>query len=204
MMALGVAFLFIAAIRYRRLLLLIPVVALLVLVLPWSQAYVERFAEGLQFADLATQMRLGEYQDALTLISRYPVLGVGFIGTPDIDIYLGVASVYFTIAENMGLLGLGAFIVLMGWTFGYAWQARRHLDDHPGLRAIWLGLLAGLIGALANGFLDHYFFNLEFHHAITIFWIYVGLTLAATRIALQDTVRDSVVDQVKATCPIKR
>jgi hypothetical protein len=154
------------------------------MVLPLSQTYINRFLEGFQFADLATQMRLGEYKDALILIGRYPLLGVGFAGTPDIDIYLGVASVYFTIASNMGLLGLLGFFAVMTAVFVYAWSARAAVRATPGLDAIWLGIQAGLIGALANGVLDHYFFNLEFMAAATIFWIYVGLMLATTRISL--------------------
>jgi O-antigen ligase len=186
MLAFGAAILFIALLRYRKLLIVLSVFALLLLLTPWSQAYIERFVEGFQFADLATQMRLGEYQDALTLITRYPLLGVGFAGTPDIDIYLGVANVYLTIASNMGLLGLLAFLVTMAAIFVYSWGARPHLiSAGNGLYAIWLGLTAGLIGALANGVFDHYFFNLEFQHAVTIFWTFVGLSLATIRIATE-------------------
>jgi O-antigen ligase len=185
LVAFGTALAFIGAGRYRKLLAVLVVVGVLLLALPFSQVYVEHLVEAFQVADLATQMRVGEYGDALVLISRYPLFGVGFAGTPDIDIYLGVACVYLTIAESMGLVGLAAFLVLMGGVFAYAASARRAVDQTPGLRAIWLGLLAGLVGALTGGVVDHYFFNIDFHHAITIFWMFVGLTLAATRLALQ-------------------
>ncbi len=186
MMAFAAAVVFVAALRYRKLLIVLGVMGLLLLLLPWTQAYIERFVSGFQFqnADLATQMRFGEYKDALILIGRYPLLGVGFAGTPDIDIYLGVANVYLTIGGNMGFLGLIAFFTLIAALFIYAWQARPYLDLLPGAQAIWLGLLAGLIGALVNGIFDHYFFNLDFHHAVTIFWIFVGLILAMTRTVL--------------------
>ena len=88
---------FVALARYRRLLPWLAVAALLLLFLPITQAYVARFVEGFQGTDLATQMRFGEYKDALILIGRYPVFGVGFAGAPDVDVYLAVASVYFTI-----------------------------------------------------------------------------------------------------------
>jgi O-antigen ligase len=185
MLAFGAALVFIAALRYRKLLLILALIAVLILVLPWTQFYVTRLVEGFQGADLATQMRFGEYQDALTLIMRYPLLGVGFSGTPDVDLYLGVANVYLTIASNMGLLGLGAFLLLMGAVFLYAWQASEWLNRVPGLRPILLGLLAALVGALANGIFDHYFFNIGFHPAVTILWTYMGLTLASSRIALE-------------------
>lgn len=185
MAALAVALLFIASLRYRKLLLILGLAGLVLVLLPWSQTYIARFIEGVQGEDLATQMRVGEYTDALILITRYPLFGVGFSGAPDIDIYLGVSSVYLTIAENMGLLGLAAFGILMAAVFIYAWRARTHLDWVPGMRPIWLGLCAALIGALIGGMLDHYFFNLEFHHAITIFWLFVGMLLASTRIVLE-------------------
>src|SRR5512136_1350138 len=59
----------------------------LVLILPQTQGYVTHFFDGLQVlgdaqgGDLSTQMRVGEYTDALILIQRYPVFGVGFTGT---------------------------------------------------------------------------------------------------------------------------
>lgn len=169
--------------RYPRLLVVMALLAIGVLLLPFSQDIVQRFVEGFQGADLATQMRFGEYKDALILINRYPLLGVGFTGTPDIDIYLGVASVYLTMAGNMGLLGVAAFFILIIALFWYAWSARDMVVRVPGLEAIWLGSLAGIIGALFNGIFDHYFFNLDFHPAVAIFWIFVGLVLAITRIA---------------------
>jgi polysaccharide biosynthesis protein PslJ len=182
MIAFGVALFFIGAMRYRRILLIPLVLAAILLVLPWSQAYIERFIAGFQGEDLATQMRFGEYTDAIRLITRYPLFGAGFLGAPDIDIYLGVSSVFLLIAENMGLLGLATFIALMISIFIYAWRARQHLDSVPELNPIWLGLLAALLGALVNGVVDHYFFNLEFHHAILIFWIFVGMMLATARV----------------------
>lgn len=185
LLAFGAALLFIAALRYRKLLLFLAGGAVLFLVLPWTQFYVVRLLEGFQGADLATQMRFGEYRDALTLISRYPLLGVGFSGTPDIDIYLGVANVYLTIASNMGLLGLAVFLVLMVSVFVYGWNIREGVRLVPGLRPIHLGLLAGIVGALANGMFDHYFFNLAFHPAVTIMWIFIGLSLASSQLGAE-------------------
>ncbi|MEZ4516235.1 MAG: hypothetical protein R3C44_05130 [Chloroflexota bacterium] len=58
-------------------------------------------------------------------------------------------------------------------------QAARLDEQHD---AVWLGLHAALIGALVAGIFDHYLFNLEFHHAVTIFWTIVGLATASTRL----------------------
>jgi len=120
---LAAACLFLGAIRYRRLLIALVVVGLLILILPQTQTYVQHFIAGTRVQDLATQMRVGEYKDALTLISRYPWFGVGFGGAPSIDLYIGVSSVYLLMAENMGLVGLGAFLLIMALYFFHGWQA---------------------------------------------------------------------------------
>lgn len=187
MFGLAAGLAFVAAVRYRRLLPYMLVVAIGLLMLPMAQGYIGRFIEGFQGQDLATQMRFGEYKDALTLIQRYPLIGVGFAGTPDIDIYLGVANVYLTIAQVMGLLGLVAFFTVIITVFGYAYFNRRWFEVHPQRDAIWLGLHAALVGGLVAGFFDHYLFNLEFHHAVTVFWIFLGLATAATHLGASDT-----------------
>ncbi len=173
---------FVAVARHRRLLPYMLVAGLLILLLPVTQGYVGRFLEGFQGQDLATQMRFGEYKDAFILIQRYPLFGVGFAGTPDIDIYLGVASVYLTIAQVMGLLGLIAFFAIIVTVFGYAYFNRHYFKVNERLDPVWLGLHAALVGALVAGVLDHYLFNLDFHHAVTIFWFFIGLATAATRV----------------------
>lgn len=173
---------FVTVARYRRLLPYLVVAGLLLLLLPMTQEYVGRFFEGFQGDDLATQMRFGEYKDALIAIGRYPIFGVGFAGTPDIDIYLAVANVYFTIAIRMGAFGLLAFFVVMGTLFGYAFVNRSAFRGDEQRDALWLGLHAALIGGLVAGVFDHYLFNMEFHHAVTVFWFLVGLATAATRL----------------------
>lgn len=175
-----------ALVRYRRLLPLLLIGGLLLLFLPATQDYVTHFIEGLQAQDLATQMRLGEYRDALTLIGRYPVFGVGFASAPDLDLYLGVSNVYLLIAEEMGLVGLGAFLGLVGMLFALAWRVRRSALADARLEPLWLGLHAALVGALVGGLFDHYFFNLDFHHAITLFWMVFGLAAAASQLAASE------------------
>ncbi len=176
---------FIAIARYRRLIPYMLLVAVTFLILPISQGYLLRFVEGFQGLDLATQMRFGEYRDAASLITRYPLFGVGFAGSPDIDLYLGVANVYLTIGEQMGILGLLAFLAVLAAVFGYAFLNRHIFRENDRLDSVWLGLHAALVGALVAGIFDHYLFNIDFHHAITVFWLFIGLAVAATRIGSQ-------------------
>jgi hypothetical protein len=36
------------------------------------------------------------------------------------------------------------------------------------------------------GVFDHYLFNMEFHHAVTVFWLLVGMAVAATRLGREE------------------
>lgn len=182
-LALGASVAFLAVVRYRKLIPSGIFVLLLILVLPVTQSYVVRLLEGFTGSDLATQMRFGEYRDAWSLIARYPLFGVGFAGSPDLDLYLGVANVYMSIAQQMGLLGLAAFSVVIGAAFVKGWLGRVYFLNHPRHDAIWLGYLAALVGGLAAGVFDHYLFNTEFHHTVTAFWLVVGLVAATGRLA---------------------
>lgn len=173
---------FIALLRYPKLLLVMILAAALIVVLPWTQEYTLHFVEGLQIRDLATQMRMGEYRDALTLMARYPLFGVGFAGSPDIDLYLGVAMVYLTIGGEMGLLGLAAFIAVIGTLWAAGWRVRTVPETGSRPDALWLGLYAALVAGLVGGIFDHYLFNLDFHHSVTIFWLFVGLAAAVARL----------------------
>ena len=179
---LGVAVALLALLRYRKLLPIILLAGLVILLLPQTQAYVQHFIEGVRGEDLATQMRFGEYKDAFILISRHPWFGVGFAGAPDIDTYIGVSSVYLLMAEETGLVGLGTFlwIVVLGMTRMLRGARRLALQGNPRLEAILWGLLIALAGALFSGTLDHYFFNINFQHAVALFWLCLGLGISIT------------------------
>ncbi len=177
---LGVALVVLALLRYRRLGLLLLLALLLIGLLPVTQTYVQHFIQGLRGEDLATQMRFGEYRDALTLIGRYPIFGVGFAGSPDIDTYVSVASVYLLMAVEMGVVGLTAFLVVMAVLFYRAWQAWHRLPRETLLEPLWWGFHAAIVGALVGGIFDHYFFNLNFQHSVAFFWLFVGLATVAT------------------------
>ena len=182
MMAAAAGLGLIALLRYPKLLLVMALAALLIFVLPWTQEYTLHFIEGVQLEDLATQMRIGEYLDALELIGRYPLFGVGFAGSPDIDLYLGVAMVYLTIGGEMGLLGLAAFVAVIGTLLANGWRVRRLAEANSRRDAVWLGLYAAVVAGLVGGVFDHYLFNLDFHHSVTIFWLFVGLAASAARL----------------------
>lgn len=190
-LGLGVSLVVIAFIKYRRLLPILALGAVLFWFVPITQNYISHLLDAFAGADLATQMRIGEYQDAFTLISRYPIFGVGFLGSPDLDTYIGVSSVYLLMAEQMGIVGVAAFLLTMGIFFYrslLAWLDG--LQDDARLSPILLGVCAALIGAMTAGVVDHYFFNLDFPHSVTLFWVFVGLGVTAILRFQKENVED--------------
>jgi hypothetical protein len=148
----GVSLVFIAFVKYRWLLPILIVGAIVFWFIPITQDYIAHLLDAFAGADRATQMRLGEYQDAFTLISRYPIFGVGFLGSPDLDTYIGVSSVYLLMAEQMGLVGVAVFLLTLGIFFWNALQAWLDgLRDDALLAPILLGVCAALIERVEKG-----------------------------------------------------
>lgn len=184
-LALGSGLTLIACMRYRRMIPVMLLAGLIFLSLPQAQNYLARLLQAFQGADLATQMRIGEWTDSLRLIARYPLFGVGFTGTPQIDIYTDVANMYLIMANQIGLTGVLIFLAAMAGVFAYglrAWQTAKH---DPDLAAIHLGYHAALLTALVNAVADLYFFRLDFQSSITWFWLIVVLCIASSRLALE-------------------
>jgi hypothetical protein len=50
-------------------------------------------------------------------------------------------------------------------------------------------LHAAIIGGVVSGAFDHFFFSLDFHHSVTIFWLLIGLATAATELVIRRTER---------------
>jgi len=178
-LGLSLALLLVGAVRYKRILLLFLIGAVALLATPMGQDIVERFVSGFSTTDRATAFRVGEYYNAWVLIQRYPLLGIGFGSSPDIDVTAGVSSVYLLVAEQTGLLGLAVYLVALGSAWLVGWRALRRTAD-PRRQAIVAALFGALTGALVAGMLDHYFANQSFPHAVALFWLYAAaLTVAA-------------------------
>ena len=138
---------------------------------------IARFVSGFSTADRATAFRVGEYANALTLLQRYPLLGIGFGVSPDIDVTAGVSSVYLLVAEQTGLLGLAAFATALAATWWIGFRSLRTMPNDR-LKAVRTAFLAALSGALVAGLLDHYFANQAFPHAVALFWLVAALLTA--------------------------
>ncbi len=176
-----VAVVFLATVRYRRFWWFLLAAALLLILLTlglgWGGPALERFRQGIFFQDLANRMRLAEFANALAILGRYPTFGVGLGSAPDVDLSTGVSSLYLTIAERMGLLGLVSFLALIGGALAQGLRLARQEEER-------LALLASVVAALGTGLLDHYFFNLEFPHMVLLLWGMLGLATSVDRLHL--------------------
>jgi O-antigen/teichoic acid export membrane protein len=85
-------------------------------------------------------------------------------------------------------VGVATFLIVMATLFGSAWRVRKQASARPDLEPIWWGFHMALFGALVGGVFDHYFFNLDFHHSVTLFWLYVGLAAVSTRLLKEPAV----------------
>ena len=184
MLAMAAGLFLMGVLRYRRYLPILIFAGLALLVLPQTQIFVERFIQAFTGTDLATQMRLGEYTDSLRLISQYPVFGVGFTGTPSIALYTDVASMYLIMANQIGLVGLALFLMMIAGIFAFGLHAWPSARQNPALEAIHLGLHAAILALMVNAVADLYFFRLDFQASISLMWLVIGLALAASRLAL--------------------
>ncbi|RMF01854.1 MAG: hypothetical protein D6768_09650 [Chloroflexi bacterium] len=169
----------IGLLRYRKMIWAMVALAAVVVLLPQTQLYVARFVEGIRGEDLATQMRFGEYKDAFNLISRYPLTGVGFFGTPDIDVYVGVSSVYLLLAQQLGLVGAGLYILIGAGFLLIVFGAFRQLPAGHRLEGPLLAYGAAILGAMVGGVFDHFYLNLTFIHIAALYWMVMGLGMVA-------------------------
>lgn len=192
----------IAIVRYRRLLPPLMLAVALFLFLPQTQAYLDRLIQAFQGADLATQMRIGEWSDSLTLIGRYPFFGVGFTGTPEIDIYTDVANMYLIMANQIGITGVIIFLLCMAGIFAYGLRAWRPAKRDRAFTAIHLGFHVALVTALINAVADLYFFRLDFHSSITWFWLIAALCIASSRLVIEQSRESASSDVAPAKRPL--
>jgi polysaccharide biosynthesis protein PslJ len=177
----AVGFAIVALARHRRALWIVPAALVPGLLLFGDElsGYAEHFLKAVYAQDQATGMRLGEYKDALTLIQQNPWLGVGFGGTPSSDLYLGVSSTYLMVAEEMGLLGLLAFLVAFGTVLTVGARAYRGLSEAA--KPLALGCLAAFAGVLTSALFDKHFFDLRYQHISALFWMLAALVILSTR-----------------------
>jgi O-antigen ligase len=168
-----------ASLRHRRLLLAGVLLLPLLLVTPAAGRFSAHLLSGLRAQDRASAMRIGEIENALTVIAAHPWYGVGWGEggqSVELSFTLGVSNIFLTVAERSGLPATLAYLVALGALGGTLWPAlRRRLRD-PADDGLLMGFGAALVGALVAGMLDHHF--VRFPHLVSLLWVVAGLAVA--------------------------
>lgn len=142
-------------------------------------SFVQRLWLGFTLQDPATKLRMDEYRNAWAIIQEHLWFGVGFGDAPSIELQAGVSSIYLTIAERAGALGVLVFVLaVVPLTLRALWATRREVDEASDLR---LSLVAAFAACLAVGVVDHYFFNPQFAHMAALFWMLAALVFVLDR-----------------------
>lgn len=137
------------------------------------------------FFDISTLgVRLQQYVIGLDLFIAHPIFGIGGMNFVYVSVEHGLPrpmamhNIYIALLAGTGLPGfllyVGALVVVL-WC---GWQAAT-ADTTDQNRLLLVGVLAGLIGALAFGFWDHLFLT-----KITVaipFWILAGALVGEYR-----------------------
>jgi O-antigen ligase len=151
--------------------------------------FVERLWLGFTLQDPATRLRIAEYRNALAIIRDHPWFGVGFGDAPSIELQTGVSSIYLTIAERAGVIGLLVFLCAVLFV---TWRGVRRSMSGGEDADLALSFTAALVAALTVGLVDHYFFNPQFPHMATLFWALCGAIVAVTHSAGFNQTRQGV------------
>lgn len=178
-------------VRARIWLVPIGLAGVAVVLLGAGGGFVQRLWLGFTLQDPATKLRLQEYQNALDIIQAHPWFGVGFGDAPSVNLQTGVSSIYLTIAEQAGLIGLTLFVIVVAVILGKA--AIAFIDAPTGpIADMLLSVGAALASALTVGLVDHYYFNVQYMHMALIFWTLAGLLVVVASIDREDV---GMVDQ---------
>src|SRR3989441_11293612 len=103
--------------------------------------------------DTSTSDRLRSWQQSFELWKKFPLWGTGVTGGPFLD------AMYPRVLAETGLLGLVAFIVLIGSLFRMSITSYRLAADQF-LRGIALGFLLGFFGLLVHALWSNTFLTL--------------------------------------------
>lgn len=168
-----------ATLRYRKAWVLGAVGAVGLIVTPFGQGLVARVISGFEARDKASALRVSEYRNATEIIQAYPILGIGFGGSPRLGLFPGVSSQYLLVAQQTGLLGLAAYLAAIAVVLvpSLRFSASSGRDPH----GLVISLQSAFIAALVSGLFDHYWANHAFPHAVALFWYLAALLVRATR-----------------------
>ncbi|MDE3075069.1 MAG: O-antigen ligase family protein [Chloroflexota bacterium] len=176
---------FLVLVRYWKALPALVLAAAVVVLAMGSTEFGQHLTSGFRLEDQASAMRVGEYKDAVTFISAYPVFGVGYgyyhqwrtgVQLPG-QVYVGVSNIYLLMTLEIGLVGMAGFTAVIGTLGIWAWR-RYRLAGAEGKAWIAAGG-AALFAAGVAGLADHYFAT--YPHMAALLWSLIAIVALAAR-----------------------
>lgn len=127
---------------------------------------------------------------AMSMFKEHPLMGVGFgnygylynqyrpQGTPALDIYVRAHNQYLEILAELGIVGLTSLLIVVAQVMWLIYRVIRFGQDSYTI-SLAIALFAALTALGAHG----YFLGIFLHN---YFWVVLGLTFAACRLALAE------------------
>jgi len=171
--------------KLKKILFIIGSVAGLVMIL-FTITYIQNGDWLWDVVKKTASSRLYIWQAALKMIQNQPVLGHGINTFHAVSPFYRVNgngggyahNCYIQMAAEIGLVGLTMFIWIVVSLFQLGLKGLASVEDRLH-RAVLLGLLAGILGFLIHSMVDTNLYSLPL---ITLFWLFVGLTISLLRI----------------------
>jgi O-antigen ligase len=145
--------------------------------------------------DEAAGMRLRLWAGTLNMLKEHPVWGVGLDNflyeyrtryvLPSAWREPNLSHPHNLVLDFWTRLGLGGLVVMV-WLAAGAWRASgRAMGRDPANLALYVGLRAALLGALAHGLVDNSFFLVDLSH---VFLLYLALAVNGASMPAQSPV----------------
>ncbi|MFZ5802846.1 MAG: O-antigen ligase family protein [Candidatus Omnitrophota bacterium] len=175
-----VSMLFLGAIRYRRLLILLPILLLIVVVaVPSTLDRIHNiFDVGYTHGRSAWDWRQDTWREILPLFYQKPLLGHG-LATVEIEFGILAHNDYLRLLAETGILGFLAYLLLMLNLMAVTWRDFRKTRSELA-RGLQIGLIAMTVGFLCREFADNTLRNTV---VMIYFWLLVALVRNMSRLA---------------------
>ena len=153
----------------------------------------ERMLSMFSASNASTEVRFEEYAMFPAAMAKYP-LGIGFKVDPPVpgSGLVGISNLWLNFIYKIGIPGMLLFVTVtaLWWHEVRPVVLLRRITPQ---NAVWLGSLAGVMGALLTGLFDHYY---SFTFVIIgLFWLLMGISLQQVRLNPEQTRGDSAAKE---------
>ncbi len=168
--------------KFKGVVVLILVTVLVFALLPQKQ--IERFKQAGK--DKTSIQRLERWEKGIEMVSRYPVLGVGYSnwGVADRTMFGedgGLShNIFIECMSELGYTGLTVFVLMIIFTFVCNYKTRKLASQAGDVNRFLICMAHGLDGALVGYLVSGYFVTVLYY---PYFWINLAMTVALNGVA---------------------